>query len=118
MPLEVWWELEDLWTRLNQLRRLHLVEPDALLFPSWRDWQEEQELRAALLDLKRYRWSNGLAGLGGSFVRTLDCTGDDLFCQLTPTAVVRGWPDGPSLVHLRLALMARWARPVPPGVRA
>jgi hypothetical protein len=108
-PLDTWWSLEDLWLRLHQARRLQVVDANTMLLPRWRHWHADPALRAAVFDLERYAWGASSSLERGSFVRTLDYVGDDLVCRLTPSAAMRDWPDGPTLVLLRAAFFVRLA---------
>ncbi|WP_418320066.1 hypothetical protein [Piscinibacter sakaiensis] len=99
-PMEAWWRLEDLWTRLSMLCTLDVVFRDACYLVVLRGFRNVfhgpvGELRGVVMDITTYRWQVG--DEFGSFVQLMDFDGDDLVLTLATMPAMQRWPDGVSL---------------------
>jgi len=98
-PIDVWWAVEDLWTRLAGCLAMR-VDNDGDVFcvvlPRFRRAGDALGLRMAVLDLDSYRWAT--PDVVGSFVSLLDYVGDDLVLQMPTIRQIERWPDGADLV--------------------
>jgi hypothetical protein len=113
-PIDTWWAIEDLWTRLAGGMAMRVDnDGDAfrVVLPRFRCAGDALGLRMAVLDLDTYRWAT--PDRGGSFVSLLDYAGDDLVLQMPTIRQIERWPDGADLVWqvkgflLRLRRMSR-----------
>ena len=108
--LEVWWALEDLWTRAAHCTAISVeLDGEAMQLVVHRlraGWDgPAAELRGPLLDLDTYKWCQG--GKGGSYVTLLRPRGEDLVCVLTHAQVIELWPEGRDLVCLVRGFLLR-----------
>lgn len=99
-PMEAWWRLEDLWTRLSMVSTVDVLFRDACYSIVLRGFRgvftgPVGELRGTVMDIATYRWQIGEAN--GSFVQLMDFDGDDLVCTLAAMPVMQRWPDGVAL---------------------
>ncbi len=112
--LDVWWRVEDLWSRLRVLLPLAL-EPDRelrrLFWIGLRRLEQPRALvlRAHALDLDTYEWH--AEGRRHSLVTLMDWEGDHLMLQLTPSRRLRCWPEGEAVDDLMRGFIARQAVP-------
>jgi hypothetical protein len=113
--LEVWSVMEDLLLRVNRLCAVSVaVESDdqvALVLAGFKDgfWEgTDLQLRYAILDTQRYRWSQN--GRSGTFVEFLSCRGRDLLLTLTPMTTLSHWPLGDELRSRVAVLLRRFPR--------
>ena len=112
-PQEVWWALEDLWTRLSMCTAL-TIERDGdihrVVLPAFRHARDGvlADLRNAVFDTETYTWR--YAGLRGEFVSLIDYRGDDLVCTLTRPRSIESWPDGEELIWQQKAFLLRLER--------
>lgn len=112
-PQDTWWALEDLWTRIAMHCPVS-TERDGdsplLTFTGFkRIWDCPTDvIRRQVMDMQTYRWR--AQGIQGDFVRTIDCRGDDLLCQLTSSRLMEKWPDGGDLVWQVRSFLVRLER--------
>jgi hypothetical protein len=112
-PQEIWWALEDLWTRLSMCTAL-TIERDGgtqrLILPAFRHARNGalENLRHAVFDTETYTWRS--AGLSGEFVSMVDYRGDDLVSTLTRSRRIESWPESEELVWQMKAFLLRLER--------
>jgi hypothetical protein len=113
-PIDTWWAIEDLWTRLASFMPMRVDnERDVfrVVLPRFRGTGDALGLRMAVLDLDTYRWATPDGA--GSFVRFIDYDANDLVLQMPSIRQIERWPDSDDLVWqvkgflLRLKRMAQ-----------
>ena len=100
-PVDTWWALEDLWSRLAMHGRVSVdMRGDAheLVIHDFRHaWDGPVgALRGEVMDLGTYRWH--AAGAHNEFVKLIDYRGDDLVCTLATMRLIQSWPEGDDLI--------------------
>jgi hypothetical protein len=96
-PQDLWFSLEDLWSRLVMVGRL-AAEVDGVdrrfVVIGLRASQVGVvgSLRSRLVNLDTYRWR--FNSEEGSFVSLIEYRGDDLVCTLTRRRRIERWPEG------------------------
>ncbi len=100
-PLDVWFEVEDLWSRLARFTQVTVVDSgDAveLIFADVRaeDWDDDALAQIArALDAESYLWRQD--GSRGDYVQLVDLSGVDLVLTLTSSQQMARWPDGENI---------------------
>lgn len=100
-PVDTWWALEDLWSRLAMHGRVSVEmrgEAHDLVIHDFRHaWDGPiGALRREVMDLNTYRWH--AAGTRNEFVKLIDYRGDDLVCTLASMRLIEAWPEGGDLI--------------------
>jgi len=117
-PQEIWWALEDLWSRLAMCCSVTVeAQGDTyqVILPDFRHARsgDAGELRQHVLDTETYTWRTGC--LRGEFARLIEYRDDDLVCAMTSLRRIETWPDGPELIWQVKGFLQRLGRPVANG---
>ncbi len=100
-PLDVWFEVEDLWSRVARITQVTIVDSgDAveLMFADVgaEDWDDDAlALIARALDAESYLWRQD--GARGDYVQLVELRGVDLVLTLTSSQQMARWPDGENI---------------------
>ena len=119
-PLDTWWALEDLWSRLAMHGHVSVDmrgDVHGVVIHDFRNaWDGPVgDLRSEVMDLGTYRWHT--AGRSDEFVKLIDYRGDDLVCTLAMMRLIATWPEGDDLIWqvkgflLRLRRQGEASRP-------
>jgi hypothetical protein len=100
-PIETWWALEDLWSRLAMSGQISVAGQEGAQAVVIHDFRFAYTgpvgaLRNEVMDLDTYRWQ--AKGTCGEFVKLIDYRGDDLVCTLATMRLIETWPDGEDLI--------------------
>ena len=116
-PLDTWWALEDLWSRLATHCPV-TVERDGdvhqIVIGGFKDLWEGPvgALRAPVMDCATYPWH--AADRADDFVRLIAYRGSDLVCTMTSLRCIERWPEGADLVWQVKGFLLRLERRFPP----
>ena len=100
-PLDAWWALEDLWSRLAMHGRISVESQgdshEVVIHDFRHAWDGPVgAARREVMDLDTYRWH--AAGTSNEFVKFIDYRRDDLVCTLASMRLIETWPEGGDLI--------------------
>ena len=100
-PLDAWWALEDLWSRLAMHGRISVDSQgdshEVVIHDFRHAWDGPVgAARREVMDLDTYRWH--AAGTSNEFAKCIDYRGDDLVCTLASMRLIETWPEGGDLI--------------------
>jgi hypothetical protein len=100
-PLDVWFEVEDLWSRLGRFTQVTVVDSGNAVEFAFADvraenWNDDAvDPIACGLDAESYLWRQD--GSRGDYVQLVELRGVDLVLTLTSSQQMARWPEGENI---------------------